>query len=142
MRKYSTILILILVFSIVVIFVSSCSNSNKDKEYFYQTDIDGIAEYMEGDKDGFVLVVTENNDYFVDDVKKAANEKKVEVAMYNWYQPGGVDTKAVKNPTLEYDLTRASTLYYIVDNEVVDDIKLNNYADSQLTQEVFNFITQ
>lgn len=120
----------------ISVFLIGC---NKNKEMFHQTDLEGITDFMENNAEGFILVVTDNEEYFIEDIRMAASKEKVKIAVYNVYEP--TIGKEENRPNFPYssDL-KGSTLYYIADNSVKGELVVNKYADLQLTQEISNFI--
>lgn len=110
-----------------------------DREYFNQVYIDDVKEYMEEDKEGFVLLVNDNDEYFQPYVQDIAESEEVEIVMYNVYrsEEGQEDNR----PVLPYkDFNGLNKLYYISNNEVQADLDVTSYADMRLTEEIINFV--
>ena len=124
---------------LVIIAISVLLIGCKGKEMFYQTDLEGITDFMENNAEGFILVVTDNDDYFIEDLRMAASKEKVKIAMYNVYEPTIGEKENRPNFPYSSDL-KGSTLYYVADNTVQGELVVNKYADLQLTQEISNFI--
>lgn len=137
MKKIFILMLLLLVGSVI----TACTgNSDDSKPYFYQTDIEETNTYFNGNEKGFVLLVTDNDEYFVPTVEKIANDKKVKVIMYNPYQSDG--KKNNEGPSIFPDSkdTKGDAMYYLENNEIKGELLINRYTDSQLTKEVTNFI--
>ena len=119
----------------IVLLLAACS----EQEYFKQIYIDDMKEYMEEDKDGFLLVVNENNQDFQEYVKNVAEEEKIEIGMYNSYlsEEGAEES----NPVLPFDgFDRYNELYYVEDNEVKGNLDVESYEDMELTEEIEHFV--
>lgn len=132
------ILVLLLVGSV---FITACTGDSDDStSYFYQTDIEETNTYFNGNEKGFVLLVTDNDEYFVPTVERIANDKKVKVIMYCPYQSDGKkDNNDPIWPEPKDDI-RGDAMYYFENNEIKGELLINRYTDSQLTIEVTNFI--
>lgn len=124
---------------LVIVAISVLLIGCKGKEMFYQTDLEGITDFMENNAEGFILVVTDNDEYFIEDIRMAAGKEKVKIAMYNVYEPTIGEKENRPNFPYSSDL-KGSTLYYVADNTVQGELVVNKYADLQLTQEISNFI--
>lgn len=126
--------------SVGSVFITACNSSSAEStSYFYQTDIEETNTYFNGKEKGFVLLVTDNDEYFVPAVEKIATDKKVKVIMYNPYQSDG--EKANERPVYpDSKDIRGNSLYYLENNEIKGDLRVSSYTDLQLTQEVLNFI--
>lgn len=124
---------------LVIVAISVLLIGCKGKEMFYQTDLEGITDFMENNAEGFILVVTDNDEYFIEDIRMAASKEKVKIAMYNVYEPTIGEKENRPNFPYSSDL-KGSTLYYVADNTVQGELVVNKYADLQLTQEISNFI--
>ncbi|MCZ2260787.1 hypothetical protein [Sporosarcina sp. G11-34] len=124
---------------LVIVAISVLLIGCKGKEMFYQTDLEGITDFMENNAAGFILVVTDNDEYFIEDIRMAASKEKVKIAMYNVYEPTIGEKENRPNFPYSSDL-KGSTLYYVADNTVQGELVVNKYADLQLTQEISNFI--
>ena len=125
----------IVVLLAVVLILAGCG----EKEYFKQIYVEDVKEYMEADKDGFILVVNENNQDFQEYVKNAAESEEVEISMYNAYQSeeGAEDNR----PVLPFDgFDRFNELYYVEDNEVKGNLDMGSYEDVKLTEEINHFV--
>lgn len=125
----------IVVLLVIVLLLVACS----EKEYFKQIYIGDMKEYMEEDKDGFLLVVNENDQDFQEYVKNVAEGEKVEIGMYNSYlsEEGAEES----NPVLPFDgFDRYNELYYVEDNEVKGNLDLGSYEDMELTEEIEHFV--
>ena len=110
-----------------------------EKEYFKQIYLGDVKEYMEEDKDGFILVVNENDQDFQQYVKGVAESEEVVIDMYNVYESeeGAEDNR----PALPYDdFGRFNELFYIEDNEVKGNLDVGGYEDMRLTEEVKHFV--
>lgn len=115
--------------------LTGCGN----KEYFKQIYLDDMEAFMDEGKEGFVLVVTENNESFQDYVKDVAEKEKVEIAMYNVYE--SEEGAADERPMLPYDeIERFSELYYLEGNEAKDSLAVKDYEDKKLTEEITHFV--
>lgn len=137
MKKIFILMLLLLVGSVV----TACkSGSDESASYFYQTDIEETNTYFNGNKDGFVLLVTDNDEYFVPTVERIANEKKVKVIMYNPYQSDGKKNNEGASIFPDSKDTKGDAMYYLEDNKIKGELLINRYTDSQLTKEVLNFI--
>ncbi len=106
-----------------------------------QVDIKEVEKLMDGKKDGFLLVVTSNEEEYIPTVKKVAEDEEVIIDLYNTYQPDG--KKDVNKPNFKYasDL-KGSRLYYIKNGEVQEKLKVGSYTGLQLSAEVTNFVQQ
>lgn len=115
--------------------------SSKEGKYFYQTNIEETNQYFEGNKNGFVLIVTDNDEHFINPVKRFAEENKVKVVMYNPYQSSGENKNNVDGSPIYPDSSdiRGNSMFYLENNKVVAELNVNNYEDSQLTNEISNF---
>ncbi|MGL3067120.1 MULTISPECIES: lipoprotein [Planococcus] len=125
----------IVVLLVTVLLLAACS----EKEYFKQIYIGDMKEYMEEDKDGFLLVVNENDQDFQEYVKNVAEGEKVEIGMYNSYlsEEGAEES----NPVLPFDgFDRYNELYYVEDNEVKGNLDLGSYEDMELMEEIEHFV--
>ena len=119
----------------IVMMLAGCG----EKEYFKQIYLEDVKEYMEEDKAGFMLIVTDNDEPFQSYVKDIAESKEVEIVMYNVYQSeaGAEDQR----PVFPYDeVKRFSELYYIEDNKVQGALPVKDYEDMKLTEEVKHFV--
>ena len=125
----------IVVLLAVVLMLTGCS----EKEYFKQIYLEDVKEYMEEDKDGFLLIVNKNNQDFQEYVKGVAESEEVEVGMYNAYQS---EAEAEDNrPVLPSDdFDRFNELYYVENNEVKGNLDMGSYEDMKLTEEIKHFI--
>lgn len=119
-----------------VLLVACSSESNKNG--LLQIDIDEANKYFEDNKSGFVLLVTDNDEYFIPTVKRLAEDEEVNVAMYNPYQSDGTNDNEDSIWPNSKDIG-GNTLYYMENNEVKGELKVNRYTDSQLTKEILNF---
>ena len=124
----------IMILLVVVLMLAACG----EKEYFKQVYLGDVTEYMKEDKDGFILVVNENDQDFQQYVKDVAESEEVVIDMYNVYESeeGAED----KRPALPADFKRFNELYYVENNEVKGDLDMGSYEDMQLTEEVKHFI--
>lgn len=124
------------------ILITGCSDtkSSDTKPYFYQTDIEETNTYFNGNEKGFVLLVTDNDEYFVPTVEQIANDKKVKVIMYNPYQSDGKKNNEGPSIFPDSEDTKGDAMYYLENNEIKGELLINRYTDSQLTKEVTNFI--
>lgn len=128
MKKIAGLLLLCLV-------LAGCTQ----KEYFNQIYVEDMKTYMEGNTDGFILLVKENDEPFQDYVKEVAESEKVEIVMYNAYQSeeGAEDNR----PVLPFDgFDRFNELYYIEDNVVKGSLDMGSYEDVKLTEEINHFV--
>lgn len=119
----------------VVLILAGCG----EKEYFKQIYVEDVKEYMEEDKDGFILVVNKNNQDFQEYVKSVAESEEIEIGMYNAYQSeeGAEDNR----PVLPFDgFDRFNELYYVEDNEVKGNLDMGSYEDGKLTEEIKYFL--
>lgn len=119
----------------VVFILAGCG----EKEYFKQIYVEDVKEYMEEDKDGFILVVNKNNQDFQEYVKSVAESEEIEIGMYNAYQSeeGAEDNR----PVLPFDgFDRFNELYYVEDNEVKGNLDMGSYEDGKLTEEIKYFL--
>ena len=125
----------IIVLLAVVLMLTGCG----EKEYFKQIYLEDVKEYMEEDKDGFLLIVNKNNQDFQEYVKGVAESEKVEIGMYNAYQS---ETEVEDNrPVLPSDdFDRFNELYYVENNEVKGNLDMGSYEDMKLTEEIKHFI--
>ena len=125
----------IVVLLAVVLMLTGCG----EKEYFKQIYLEDVKEYMEEDKDGFLLIVNKNNQDFQEYVKGVAESEEVEVGMYNAYQS---EAEAEDNrPVLPSDdFDRFNELYYVENNEVKGNLDMGSYEDMKLTEEIKHFI--
>lgn len=115
--------------------LTGCGN----KEYFKQIYLEDMEAFMNDGKEGFVLVVTENNESFQDYVKGVAESEKVEIAMYNVYE--SKEGAADERPVLPYDeIERFSELYYLEGSEAKDSLAVKDYEDKKLTEEITHFV--
>lgn len=111
----------------------------REKEYFQQIYIEDVKEYMEGNTDGFVLLVTENDEPFQEYVKEVAESEEVEIAVYNVYE--SEEGTENNRPVLPYDeFDRFSELYYVADNKVKDALPVTEFEDMKLTEEIKHFV--
>lgn len=120
---------------LVSLVLAGCS----EKEYFQQIYIEDVKEYMEGNTDGFVLLVTENDEPFQEYVKEVAESEEVEIAVYNVYE--SEEGTENNRPVLPYDeFNRFSELYYVADNKVKDALPVTEFEDMRLTEEIKHFV--
>lgn len=131
--KQGLFFLLLLTFSVSLI---ACSS----KPYFQQVDIDEANKYFEGNKTGFVLLVTDNDEYFIPTVKRLAEENKVNVIMYNPYQSDGENDNEGSSIFPNSKEVKGDAMYYLENNEVIGELLINRYTDHQLTKEVLNFM--
>ena len=125
----------IAVLLLIGLILTGCGN----KEYFKQIYLEDMKSYMDEDKDGFVLVVTENNEPFQEYVKDVAESEKVEIAMYNVYESeeGAEDER----PVVPFDeIERFSELYYLEDGKMKNGLAVKDYQDTKLTEEITRFV--
>jgi|GEM_PF-4799346 len=119
----------------VVLILAGCG----EKEYFKQIYAEDVKEYMEEDKDGFLLVVNKNNQDFQEYVKSVAESEEIEIGMYNAYQSeeGAEDNR----PVLPFDgFDRFNELYYVEDNKVKGNLDMGSYENGKLTEEIKHFL--
>lgn len=119
----------------VVLILAGCG----EKEYFKQIYAEDVKEYMEEDKNGFMLIVTDNDEPFQSYVKDVAENEEVEIVMYNVYksEEGTEDPR----PVFPYDeVERFSELYYVEDNKVQGALPVKDYEGIKLKEEVENFV--
>ncbi|MDJ0332661.1 hypothetical protein [Planococcus sp. S3-L1] len=119
----------------IVLILAGCG----EKEYFKQIYVEDVKEYMEEDKDGFLLVVNKNNQDFQEYVKSVAESEEIEIGMYNAYQSekGAEDNR----PVLPFDgFDRFNELYYIEDNKVKGNLDMGSYENGKLTEEIKHFL--
>lgn len=129
--------------SVGSVFITACNSNSSSAEstsYFYQTDIEETNTYFNGKEKGFVLLVTDNDEYFVPTVEQIANDKKVKIIMYNPYQSDGEKDNEGSSIFPDSKDTSGDSLYYLENNEIKGELRINRYTDSQLTKEVLNFI--
>ncbi len=110
-----------------------------EKEYFKQIYLEDFKEYMEEDKDGFILLVNENDQNFQAYVKEVAESEEVEIGMYNVYESeaGAEDDR----PVLPFDdFDKFNQLYYVEDNKEKANLEVGNYEDMKLTEEIKHFV--
>lgn len=110
-----------------------------EKEYFNQIYLEDMKAYMEEDKDGFVLLVTDNDESFQSYVKDVAESEEVEIVMYNVYESekGAQDGQ----PAVPYEeFNRFSELYYVADNKARGSLRVKDYEGTKLTEEIKNFV--
>lgn len=125
----------IAVLLLIGLMLTGCGN----KEYFKQIYLEDMEAYMDEGKEGFVLVVTENNESFQDYVKDAAEREKVEITMYNVYQ--SKEGEEDERPVLPYDeIEQFSELYYLEGNEAKDSLAVKDYEDTKLAEEITHFV--
>lgn len=127
----------------MLVLVAACSNDSgtTSKDGLIQVDLEKVTSLMEGEENGFLLIVNDADEYYVPAVEKVADDKKVLVHYYYTYQPDGEGTEEVNRPDFDYaNKLKGSTLYYIQDGKVQNKLKVNSYADTQLLIEVQNFI--
>ena len=125
----------IMVLLAVVLLLASCG----EKEYFKQIYLDDMKEYMEEDKDGFLLIVNENDQDFQEYVKGVAESEEVEIGMYNVYESeeGAQD----KRPVVPFDgFNTFNELYYVENNEEKGSLEVTAYEDMRLTEEIKHFV--
>lgn len=139
MKKFFILTLSLLVSSI---FITACnSKDSKDpKSYFYQTDIEETNTYFNDKEKGFVLLVTDNDEYFVPTVEKVAIDEDVKIIMYNPYQSDGKKNNEGASIFPNSTDTRGNALYYLENNEIKGELLIDRYTDSQLFKEVLNFI--
>lgn len=131
--KRNLLFLLLLVVSISLV---ACSS----KSYFQQVDIKETNKYFEDNQTGFVLVVTDNDEYFVPTVERLAKEKKVKVIMYNPYQSDGEKDNEGASIFPNSKEVKGDTMYYLENNEVKGELLINRFTDSQLSKEILNFM--
>lgn len=134
-KKTGFLFILLLAASISLV---GCSSNND--AYFKQINIDEANKYFEGNQTGFILLVTDNDEYFVPTVERLAKEKKVEVVMYNPYQSDGENDNKGTSIFPNSSEIKGDAMYYLEKNEVTGELSINSYTDSQLAKEVMNFM--
>ena len=125
----------IVVLLAVVLMLTGCG----EKEYFKQIYLEDVKEYMEEDKDGFVLIVNENNQEFQEYVKNVAESEEVEIGMYNVYESeeGAEDNR----PVVPFDgFDTFNELYYVENNETKESLEVAGYEDMRLTEEIKHFV--
>lgn len=131
--KQKMFFLLLLVVSISLV---ACSS----KPYFHQVDIDEANKYFDGNQTGFVLLVTDNDEYFIPTVERLAEENKVKVIMYNPYQSDGENDNEGASIFPKSKEVKGDAMYFLENNEVKGELQINRYTDSQLTKEVLNFM--
>lgn len=125
----------IAVLLLIGLILTGCEN----KEYFKQIYLKDMEAYMEEGKEGFVLIVTENDESFRDYVENVAESEKVEIAMYNVYE--SEEGAADERPVLSYEeIDRFSELYYLEGSNVKDSLAVKDYEDKKLTEEITHFV--
>ncbi|MDQ0232156.1 hypothetical protein J2S19_003443 [Metabacillus malikii] len=126
--------------------ITACSTneSSSIESFFKQVDFENVKTYFNDGKEGFILLATDNDEYYIPTVKKIANEKNVQIIMYNPYQPNGKsdneDGQSIWPEPSEDDIPGGGFLYYLKDNKVVGELEVNRFENSQLTIEVQNFL--
>ncbi len=117
----------------------ACSAEGSGDENFKQVDIDEVNQYFEDGKSGFVLIVTDNDEYFIPTVERIAEEQNVNVVMYNPYQSDGQNENEGASIFPKSKDIKGDALYYMENNEVQGELTVNRYTDSQLNSEIINF---
>ncbi|ANU28579.1 membrane lipoprotein lipid attachment site-containing protein [Planococcus versutus] len=110
-----------------------------EKEYFKQIYVEDVKEYMEEDKNGFLLVVNDNGEEFEEYVKGVAESEEIEIGIYNVYQSeeGAEDNR----PVLPFDgFDTYNELYYVEDNKVKGSFEVESYEGTRLTEELTHFV--
>lgn len=125
--------------AVISVLLVACSSEAKESEHLKQIDVDEVNKYFEGNKKGFLLIVTDNDEYFIPTVKRLAEEKNIKVAMYNPYQSDGKNDNEGASIFPNSKDVKGDALYYMENNEVQGELTVNRYADSQLNKEVLNF---
>lgn len=133
--KSRPILLALLILSIGLL-VACTSKNNQLK----QVNIDEVNQYFEENKTGFVLLVTDNDEYFIPTVERLAKERNIEVAMYNPYQSDGKNDNEGASIFPNSTDVKGDAMYYVENNEIKGELAVNKYADSQLSKEVLNFM--
>lgn len=122
-----------------LLLLSAALTGCTEKEYFNQVYVEDLKEYMEEDKDGFVLLVNDNDEYFQAYVQDVSESEEVEIDMYNVYR--SKEGKEDDRPVLPYkDFNGLNKLYYISNNEVQSELDVTSYADMKLTEEIVHFV--
>lgn len=133
MMKRNLLILLLLTISFSLV---ACSS----KPYFQQVNIEETNKYFNDNQTGFVLLVTDNDEYFVPTVERLAEEKKVKVVMYNPYQSDGEKDNEGASIFPDSSDVKGDAMYYLENNEIKGELLINRYTDSQLTKEVLNFL--
>ncbi|MGM9988807.1 MAG: hypothetical protein ACI35O_16495 [Bacillaceae bacterium] len=124
--------------------LAACSSDTGTKvksEGLNQVNLEKVQALMNGDDEGFLLVIKDPDEYYLSSVKKVAIDKGVNVSLYHTHQPEGANTKEIDNPNFEYaNKLKGSRLYYIEDGEITSQLRVNSYTDSKLVAEIQNFI--
>ena len=125
----------VVVLLVVVLMLAGCG----EKEYFKQIYLEDVKEYMEEDKDGFVLIVNENDQDFQEYVKNVAESEEVEIGMYNVYE--SVEGAEDNRPVVPFDgFDTFNELYYVENNETKESLEVAGYEDMRLTEEIKHFV--
>lgn len=119
----------------VILILAGCG----EKEYFKQIYLEDVKGYMEEDKNGFLLIVNDNDEDFEEYVKGVAENEEVEIGMYNVYQS---EERAEDNrPELPFDgFATYNELYYVEDNKVKGSLEVESYEGTRLTEEIIHFV--
>lgn len=127
--------------SLVVLFCILVACSSVEESKLRQIDFEYLETLMNGENDGFVLIIKDLDEDFIPYVEQVANDKGVRISLYHTHQPDGEGTEEINRPDFEYSSKlKGSRLYYIEDGEITNELQVRNYEDTQLIAEVQNFI--
>ena len=106
-----------------------------------QVDSDTVNQFVDGEKNGFFVAVSDKEESFFSTLEEVAKDKNTLVNYYYTYEPNGADgevsEKQVFNVSNKFDKNR---LYYVKDGEVIDFIRLTSFAGLELSEQIENFI--
>jgi len=131
MRKMYLILFLL------ILLLAACG---KEKSGLVQINYDTASQFIEGEKNGFFLVVYDKNESYLYTLDDVAKEKEIPINYYYLYQPDGSEGEIKDEPVYMDGKYKKETLIYMEDGEAVDTLRLRAYEGVQLKSEIENFL--
>jgi hypothetical protein len=118
-----------------------CGSGSGNNSGIVQVDSDTVNQFVDGEKNGFFVAVSDKEESFFSTLEEVAKNKNSLVNYYYTYEPNGADgevsEKQVFNVSNKFDKNR---LYYVKDGEVIDFIRLTSFAGLELSEQIENFI--
>ena len=117
-----------------------CSEKS-EAQSFKQVSVKEIDQLKDSNKNEFILVDNDSKaefESYVDKVKEVAEKEKVQVKLFNPFQPNGKDLE--DRATDDHGELKGGRLYKLQDGEFVSSLDLTTLSDKTLEDEVTSFI--
>jgi uncharacterized protein YcfL len=119
---------------LAMLLLVGCGSGSGNNSGIVQVDSDTVNQFVDGEKTGFFVAVSDKEESFFSTLEEVAKDKNTLVNYYYTYEPNGADgevsEKQVFNVSNKFDKNR---LYYVKDGEVIDFIRLTSFAGLELS---------